>query len=146
MIYETSRTELDRVSNAVAVGITAITSTSVDMQDFQGCRFIVIWGTITDGSPSMKVRQGTVTGMTDGADLAGTLVAPAVTDDNRMTVVDVHRPQERFLDCVVARGGVTGAVIDAILAEKYDPRVMPVTQNADVAVFEKHTSPAEGVA
>jgi len=145
-VYETSRTVLNRVSNAVAVGTTTITSASVDMQDWQGCRFIVIWGAITDGSPSMKVRQGTVTGMSDGADLAGTLAAPALTDDNKLTIVDVYRPQERFLDCVVARGGATGAVIDAIIAEQYDPRVMPATQDADVAVAEKHTSPAEGTA
>ncbi len=146
MEFETSKTKLIRVSNAVAVGTTAVNSSIVDMANFDGVRFAVQFGAITDGTPTVKVQQGADSGLSDAADLEGTLVTGAITDDNKMLVVEVYRPRERYVRCVVGRGGATGAVIDSILAEQYGPRVMPVTKDATVAVQEAWGSPAEGTA
>jgi len=144
--YLTSKTKLIRVSNAVAVGTTTITSETVDTAGWEGVRYFVAFGAITDGTPQIKVRQGQQSNMSDGADLAGTLVAGAITDDNKLLMVEVFRPAERYSDCQVVRGGATGAVIDGIFAELYGPRKRPATQDADVAAFEVHSSPAEGTA
>lgn len=144
MEFQNSRSKLIRVSNAVAVGTTAVNSTVVDMANFEGVRFIVQFGAITDGTPAVKVQQGQQSDGSDAADLEGTSVAGAITDDNKLLVVEVYRPRERYVRCVVTRGGATGAVIDGILAELYGPRIMPVTKDASVAAQEAHGSPAEG--
>lgn len=144
MEYETNKTKVVRVSNAVAVGTTTITSATVDMANWEGVRFIVAFGTITDGTPNIQGRQGAASDMSDGASLAGTDVAMADTDDNKLGILEIFRPQERYVDCQVVRGGATGCVIDGIIAELYGPRVQPVTKDATVGAQEMHSSPAEG--
>lgn len=54
--------------------------------------------------------------MSDAADLEGSLVGPlADADGNKLLVLDVHRPRERYVNCVVNRA--TGnAVIDGVIA------------------------------
>lgn len=140
--------KISRVMNAVAVGTTTQTAAAaVDMSGWDGVTFIAAFGTITDGTPGLKVRQGQVSNMSDGADLAGSLVSPAITDDNRLAVVDVYRPQERYVDCQVLRGGATGAVIDGVIAIQYRGRKSPVTQDVThVAVNKSLAGPAEGTA
>jgi len=135
-----------RVKNAQAVGTTTITSDPVDMAGFEGVRFIVAYGAITDGTPNLKGRQGAAANMSDGADLEGTDTAVADTDDNKLAILDIYQPAERYVDCQIVRGGATGCVIDSIMAELYGPRAEPVTQDATVAAAEKHVTPDEGTA
>lgn len=140
---------VDRLSNAVAAGTTAVNSAEVDMAGFEGVAFVVVMGTITDGTPKVKAQQDVVTGMAGAADLAGTGVDLAATDDNKIVVLDIKRPLERFLRCVVDRtlgSPVTGAVIDGIFAIRYGAGVLPASHSADVAGNETHVSPAEGTA
>lgn len=142
----TDRVKTIRALNSVAVGTSSQTSSIVDMAGYEGVRFLILWGAITDGTPAIKVQQGQASNMADAADLANTSVAVAITDDNKMAIVDVYAPAERYVQCVVTRGGATGGVIDGIVAELYGPRAEPVTQDATVANSEKHVSPAEGTA
>lgn len=144
MEYLSNKVKTVRVSNAVAVGTTTITSSAVDMSGYEGVRFIVLFGTITDGTPNIQGRQGQVSNMSDGASLAGTDVAMLDADDNKIGILEIYRPAERYVDCQVVRGGATGCVIDAIIAELYGPRVMPITQDSTVGQIERWTSPAEG--
>jgi hypothetical protein len=146
MRHLTDQVVTDRVSAAVAVDTADITSDIVDMAGFDGVRFIVLWGDITDGTPKVKVQQGAAAAMGDAADLEGTSVAAAITDDGKLLIVDVLHPAERYVRCVVTRAGSTGAVVDGILAEKYQARTEPVTQDADVVANEKFVTPAEGTA
>lgn len=142
----TDRIKTIRVSNAVSVGTADANSSIIDMSGYEGVRFIVAYGTITDGPPAVKVQQGAAANLSDAADLTGTSVAVADSDDNKLAIVDVYAPQERYVRCVVVRGGATGCVIDGIVAEVYGARVEPVTQDSTVAAAEKHVSPAEGTA
>lgn len=135
-----------RVSAAVAVGTTTITTSAVDMAGWDGVVFVALFGAITDGTPAIKARQGKIANMSDGADLAGTLTALAITDDDKVALLEVSRPQERYVDCQIVRGGATGAVIDGVLAWQYNGRKQPVTQDTSVAIAEYHSSPAEGTA
>lgn len=137
---------LDRIKTIQSVATGAITSDTVDMAGFDAVLFVVIWGAITDGTPAVKVRSGAQSNMGDAADLLGTSVAITVDDDNKMALVDVTDIAERYVDCVVTRGGSTGAVVDAILAIKYKAHKEPVTQSADVAGHEMHVAPIEGTA
>lgn len=138
--------EFDRIKTIQTVGTGAITSDTVDMAGFDAILFLVIWGDITDGTPAVKVQSGAQSNMSDAADLTGTSTSIAITDDNLMAIVDVQGISERYVRAVVTRGGSTGAVVDAILAIKYNAHKEPVTQSADVAGHEKHVAPAEGTA
>lgn len=142
----TDRVKTIRVSNAVSVGTSTVNGSTVDMAGYEGVRFIVLYGAITDGTPNLKAQQGAASDLSDAADLLGTDVAVADADDNKCAILDVYAPQERYVRAAVVRGGVTGCVIDGILAELYGPRVKPVTQDSTVAAAEKHVSPAEGTA
>lgn len=140
---------IDRVMNAVAVGTTAQNSAAVDTAGFEGVRFVVLMGTITDGTPRIKAQQDIVSGMGAAADLFGTGITLAATDDNKAVVLDIRRPLERFVRCVVDRSigaPATGSVIDGIVAELYGPGVVPSVHAAAVAGSESHSSPAEGAA
>lgn len=142
----TNATKTQRVLNATAVGTTNVNTSVVDTAGFGGVRFIVLYGAVTDGTNSIKAQQGTASDGSDMADLAGTNVAVAATDDNKLAVVEVIRPRERYVRAVVVRGGATGAVIDGAIAELFDPAVEAVTKHADVAAQETHLAPAEGTA
>lgn len=137
---------IDRVQNAAAAGTTTLTTSAVDMQGFDGVIFVAAFGTITDGTPAIKARQGAQSNMSDGADLAGTSTALAITDDNKLAVLDVCKPTERYVDCQVVRGGSTGAVVDGVIAIRYHANKKPTVQGTTVGAIETHISPAEGTA
>ena len=144
-----SKVSVNRVMNAVAVGTTAQNSAAVDLTGFEGVRFTVLMGTITDGTPKISAQQDTSSGMGTAATLAGSGITLAATDDNRAAVLDVRRPTKGFVRCVVDRSvgaPVTGAVIDGVIAELYGPAGPAVSQGANVAGSKSVSSPAEGAA
>jgi len=138
--------KVTRVQNAAAVGTTTLTSSAVDMANWDGVMFVLAFGAITDGTPAVKARQGQLSNMSDAADLAGTLTAGAITDDTKLLALDIYRPLERYVDAQIVRGGATGAVVDGMIAIQYRGRVKPPVQDATVAASEAHTSPVEGTA
>lgn len=136
----------DRVKNAVAAGQTTINSSEVDMANYEGVIFVVGFGAITAGAAtSIKAQQDTVTGMAGAADLEGTAQTVADDKDNKLFIMDIYRPRERFVRCVVSRA-TQDSVVDFILAIPYGAKVQPVTQGSTVAGQECHVSPAEGTA
>ena len=146
MEFKTSHTKTVRAMNATAVGTTTLTTSAIDTAGAEAVRCIVMFGTITDGPPSIKARQGKQSNMSDGADLASTAVAEANTDDNKIAILDIIQPRERYVDFQIVRGGATGCVIDGVIVELYYTRTSPITQDATVAAFEKWQSPEEGTA
>ena len=140
--------EVQRVSNAVAAGTTTITSSAVDMSGFGGVTFLVPFGAITANAvTSCKVQQSSDDGGSDAySDLEGSSVTVADDQDNLVCVVEVHKPIKRYLKLIVSRA-TQNAVVDGIIALKYDPRTQPVTQGATVmAASEQSASPDEGTA
>jgi hypothetical protein len=135
----------------VAAGSADVTDCNVvDMQNFDGCRFIVGFGTIvTGGVQSINVKQADAkssdTALTSGQDLAGTKVTVADDGDNKLAIVDVYRPTKRYLQLLIKRA-TQNSTIDLAIHEKYGARKLPVTQAATVSASESHSSPAEGTA
>ena len=85
-----NQVKLQRVSDAVAAGTTAINGSVVDTQGFDGVVFVVAMGAITAGAvTSVKVQQGAASDLSDAADIAGTSVAIADTADNKLVYVEV---------------------------------------------------------
>lgn len=139
---------VQRVLNAVAAGTTDQTSSAVDMEGFEGCFFIALFGTLTATQvTSIKAQQSSDDGGSDAySDLEGTSVGPlADADSNKALVLDVYRPQKRYLKCVVDRG-TANAVIDGVFAIKYGARKAPVSNGSTVSASEVAISPDEGTA
>ena len=141
-------TKIKRVMNAVAAGTTDQNSSSVDMQNYEGVLFLAAFGTLTASQiTQMKAQQSSDDGASDAfADLLGTLTGPlADADGNKLLVLDVFRPRERYVRCVVDRG-TANAVIDGVIAIQYGARKGETTHDVTVKSAETHISPAEGTA
>ncbi len=136
-----------RVMNAVAAGTTDQTSSVVDTQGYLGVRFVALFGTLTASQvTSIYAEQDTVVGMGAAAAIANSRVGPlADTDSNKALILDIFKPRERFVRCVIDRG-TANAVIDGVIAELYSAGDEPVAKDASVAFQEVHSSPAEGSA
>lgn len=139
--------KVTRVMNAVAAGTTDQNSSIVDMADYEGVLFLASFGALTATQVTqIKGQQGADSGLSDAADLAGTLVGPlADADGNKILGLDIYQPQERYVRCVVDRG-TANAVIDGVIAIQYGPRKKPTTHDSTVKALELHISPAEGTA
>lgn len=144
--------KFDRVANAAAVDTTAVNSAGVDLSQDSGydsVAFIAALGAITDGTPQVKLQQSDDDGSADAySDLAGSGVTMAPTDDNKVVVLEVTKPEKKWVRCVIDRSvgsPSTGAVIDGIFALLHRGRKL-VTQPADVAGSAKLVAPAEGTA
>lgn len=146
---KTLRVKPDGSTYAVAAGSSDVESSIIDTAGFLGCRIIVGFGTITGSAvTSVEVQQDTDSAGGTMADLLGTNVAVLDTDDNRIVIIDIYRPRERYLRAQIHRA-TANAVIDFMLVELYEPRLKPVTQDTATIVaagVESHVSPAEGTA
>lgn len=135
-------------STAVAAGATAITpSNGIDMAGFDGCIFIVTIGTITAGAvTSIEVHQSSDDGDSDSyTAIAGTNVAIADDEDNKIFYVDVINPRERYLKLIVNRA-TQNAVLNSIVAIQYKAGNSPVAHDVTVIDGELHINKAEGSA
>ncbi|HYE94459.1 MAG TPA: hypothetical protein VEA38_25725, partial [Terriglobales bacterium] len=141
----TKRVKVDGTNYAGAANTTDLTSESVDTLGFDGVRFLVGFGAITAGAvTSVKAQQSTADG-SGQSDLAGSSQSVADTDDNKVVIIDIYRPQERYVNTVIDRG-TQNAVVDFVIAELYSGRKQPVTQDATIvgAAAEVFASPEEG--
>lgn len=130
---------------AGAAASTALTSSVVDTAGYDGVLFVVPFGPIVTGAvTSIKAQQDTVVGMGSAADIAGSNQTVADDADNRTFVIDIKRPRERFVQCVVSRA-TQNATVGAITAILYNSTLTPVSHGSTVAV-ESFVSPAEGTA
>lgn len=140
--------KITRVLNAVAAGTSVQAATAVDMTGFDGVLFIALLGTLTATQvTSLKAQQSSDAAVADDySDLLGSNVGPlADGDSNKMLVLDVFRPEKRYVKPVVVRG-TANAVIDGVIAIQYTARSLPTAHAASVAFSEKTASPAEGTA
>lgn len=145
-MIKTMRVKVDGTNYTGAAGTTDLTSEAIDTAGAEGVRLVTGFGAITAGAvTSVKVQQCDTSGGTY-ADLAGSSITVADTDDNKVAVSDIFRPTKRFIKVVQDRG-TQNAVIDFLLAELYFPKAVPATDDtASVISTEKHVSPAEGTA
>lgn len=138
--------KVTRIMNGVVAGTSDQTSAVLDMDGFESVEFIALFGALSTGAvTSIKLQQGALADMSDAADLEGTKLSIAESDDDKVLITELIKPKERYLQVVVDRG--TGnAVIDGIIAIQHGARVLPVTHASSVAGSELHSSPSEGTA
>jgi hypothetical protein len=133
-----------KVLNGAAAGQGTSNSDEVDMAGFDSLAFIVSIGAITaTGTVTIHAEQDVVTGMGTAADLAGSAQAYTDADSNKLLILEIERPLERFVRCVCVRA-TANAVINGIYAIKRMAKNRPVTQGATVVASKILLSPAEG--
>ncbi len=117
---------------AGAAGATSINGSIIDCSGFDGCAIAVHFGAIVAGAAtSIKAQAGNDSGLSDAADIAGTSVTIADTDDDKVFYIDVQRPQKQYLRLVVSRATQNATLTAVYLL--YDSKVEPVSQAAAVA-------------
>lgn len=137
---------IDQVLGYYAAGTTKRTSDIIDMQGYEGVIFVAGLGTIIEnGTIDVFVDQNTANSTSGMARLA-TTTAHTVTAANAALaksaiVVEVHKPQERYLQCNITPA-TQNAVILGIVAIRYTSRLAPQT-NSGLLKQTLLVSPAE---
>ena len=130
-------------SNGVA-GSSNINGVTLDMQNYEGVLIEVTFGVITSGAAtSIKAQQDSASGMGTAQDLLGTSQTVADDDDNEIFVIDIYRPEKRYIRLVVLRATQNSVVTATYI--QYGPKKMPTTQATGINV-ESFVSPIEGTA
>jgi hypothetical protein len=137
----------ERQINATAAGTTVLTGpNSFDMAGYDGVVFIAAIGTLTASQVTFLGAQGSADGTTWGA--TGTAASPtnliagaqtaamADADSNKLLVLDIYRPQARYIRAVLYRG-TANAVVDGVIAIRYAGQKQPAVQDATTVSASK---------
>lgn len=126
--------KVTRVSNSQAASQTDIDSARVDMKDYESVMFVALLGDATSGSVLQLTAKSNAADSTSGSttEKAGTQITAGASDyDNKMLIVDLHRPQNRYAYCSLAID-TQNCVVDGILAIQYNAKSKPITQGLTV--------------
>lgn len=132
---------------AGAAGTTDIEGTIFDMSGYDGVLAIVRMGVITGSAvTSAKWQQNTANSSSGMADLEGSGITIADDDDDQLFVLDLYRPQERYVRLYVDRA-TQNAVVSSAVYVGYNVRKLPIANSVtDLVTYELNISPAEGTA
>ena len=137
--------KVTRIMNSVSAGTSEQTSSSIDMQGYDGVEFFSAFGTIVSGAET-SVKIATSTDDSSFSDLLGTSITVADDDDDGVTVHDIDRPLERYLRVVIPRA-TQNATIDGVIAIQYKSRKGATSDDSSTVIArEIHASPARGTA
>jgi hypothetical protein len=127
---------------------TAIDGTGLDMAGYDSVSMIVAFGVIDSGAAtSIKAQQSDDNaGSDDYSDITGTAQTVGDTADNKVFVIDLHRPTKRWVRLKVLRA-TQDATVAAGLYIQHGARTRGLgsSQGTNVAV-ERFVTPAEGTA
>lgn len=141
--------KVTRVMNPVAAGQATNTSSAVDMQGYDSATFYALVSTIaSSGTVTCKVQGSANESASpdDFTDLAGSAVAYTDSDDNKVAIIEVDKPQYRYLRLVVTTATANGTIDGAICVQTH-AKAEPVTHDASTVVgAEYHLAPAAGTA
>lgn len=117
---------------------TATNGTGVDMQGWEGVLFVLNLGA-TDGTVDMKAQRDDNSGFSSATDITGAAITQVTASgDNKLYLLDVYRPSERYCRVVVTTGA--GATADQLGVEAIRYRGtgrFPITQHSTVAEVVK---------
>lgn len=133
-------TKLIKIAAGAAAGTDEVLSDALDTLGYEGA---LIFGSIATANAGnyAKLQQSSDNSADTYADLAGTKNVPGHNGDSFL--IDIYRPQERYLKCSITRGAST--VTGDVYALLYGARSKPTTHGTTIDA-EMHISPAEGTA
>lgn len=139
------RYKVDGTNYTGSAATTDLTSEAIDTSGYEGVAIVVGFGAIVSGAvTSIKVQECDTSGGTY-ADLTGTAITVADTDDNKIAVSSIFKPLKRYVKVVVDRG-TQNATVDFGLALLYGAHEVPVDTDSMTIAVEKHVSPVAGTA
>lgn len=117
---------------------SAVNGNGVDMQGYEGVLFVLAVGAL-DGTQDMKVQGDDNSGFSSPTDITGAAITQvSATGDNKLYLLDVYRPTERFVRSVVTNGAGAVADFQGVIAMRYRVAgIIPITQHADVGELVK---------
>jgi hypothetical protein len=117
---------------------SAANGAGVDMAGWDGVMFVLALGAI-DGTQDMKAQSDDNSGFSSATDITGAAITQvAATGDNKLYILDVYRPGERYVRSVVTNGAGATADFQAVIAIRYrGSGRFPLTQHADVGELKK---------
>lgn len=131
------------VSGSATAGTSAINSSIIDMQGWDGVIFLAVFGDVTATSVlGLAVQENDAnsgTGMTTYGSAAA-FTAGASDADDKALAVDHQQPNKRYLRAALTRT-TANAVVNCILAIQYKGRTRPTTQ-VDIINAVKNVRPA----
>ena len=132
---------------AYADGTADVNGATLDMSGYDGVLMILTAAAIAGSAvTTFKAQQGAESNLSDAADLEGTGISVADDDDDQLFIIDLYRPQERYVRAVIDKDAAN-TVAASILYIQYNASRAPVTQNVtDEVTYELHVSPDEGTA
>lgn len=132
----TNDVKITVVSPAAAAAQTAINSSVLDMEGYEGVMFIALLGDVADTSVLTLTAKGNTansvsspTPVTQKATDAFT--AGAATADSKALVVDVYKPTLRYQFANLTRT-TADAIVGGIIAIQYQAHNKPTTNDASV--------------
>lgn len=135
--------KLERLMNGAAAGQGTTNGDLLDTLGYDSVTFIGLIGAVDPtGTVQMKIQQGREAGGGDMADLSGATADLSADDDDKLLLVEIYRPRERYVRPVIVRATADSA-IDGVVAILRDPQRMPVVQPTDVGDSALVASPAE---
>lgn len=122
-----------RIENAAAAGTTDVEGDTIDMQGYDAVRCIALLGTLTTTHVTKLIAKGgALANGSDGVAISGAESGVAADgDSNHLLILDVIRPQQRYITFVLDRG-TANAVLDGMIVELYKARETPVTMDGTV--------------
>ena len=130
-----------------ASGTADRTGAIMDMLGYEGIVAIVKCASVHNSATySIKMQEDSDSAGGTMADLEGTGITIAGTDDDQLFMIEVYRPRERYVRLYVDKDA-SNACAESAIYVLYGPKELPVSNNVDDAVTsEIHASPAEGAA
>jgi hypothetical protein len=122
------------VQVSAAAGTTALNSSVLDMQGFEGVMYLAVLNDVTSGSIlTLTAKRNTANSTSSPTPTSGpaaTYTSASSSDaDDKLLIVDDFRPQERYSFANLTRT-TQNAVIGGIIAIQYKAGKRPTTQDA----------------
>ena len=132
---------------AYATGTADRTGAIMDMSGFDGIQMIIQCAAVHDSATySVKAQEDDAVGGGTMADLLGTSITIAGTDDSQIFVIDIYRPLKRYIRVYVDKDA-SNACAESVTYILYGAHKAPTTINVtDEVTGELHISPIAGTA
>ena len=144
-MYLTDEIKITRVHDTLADGQTDVDGDAVDMAGFDGVTFVGLTGAITTtGTVTLAAEQSTEAADNFVALADVTAQAAAAADSNKVLVLDVYRPNERYVRPTITRA-TADSVYGGTIAIQYRSRSCPTTHDSAslAAAVVQALAPAE---
>ena len=118
---------------------------TLDMQGFDGVLAIMHCADIHNSAVGdLHFETATQANFSSGQDLANTAIAVAGTDDDDLFVIDLYRPQERWIRAVVTKD-TSNTAAESVVYVQYTGRKGPIDNTeAGEVTYELNISPDRG--